>query len=202
MGKPDYEHWDAQPEYYRDDAAALCCDLEPEPWNLKTNPTPRRVSAMALRLQREVPSEDTTRRGTEYNTSTREYYGIVTSKHRLFRRANLRQWAEATGQRALMPFLFPEDREPEEAAEAPPMRADSREALLLLIGLLAHALAEKGGPDLKTDRGPKQAGIIRELRKAARKLGVPMDGLSDTTLQERLKDALTEVGNRKPSTGK
>ncbi len=192
MAKPDYEYWDAQPEYSYWDAAALCCDLEPESWNWKTNPPPPRVDAMARRLKREVPSEDTTPRG---------YYVAATSGL-LFRRVNLRQWAEDTGQRAQMPFLFPEDREPEEAAEAPPMRADSREAFLMLIGLLTHALAEKGGPDLKTDRGPKQAGIIRELRKAARKLGVPMDGLSDTTLQERLKDALTEVGNRKPATGK
>ena len=195
MNKPDYVYWDAQPQYSLTHAAALCCDLEPENWTVK-DPAPPRVSAMRTRLVREVPYKDATRNTSHWNDITHEHYTRRIPGDKFFERDALRQWAEKTGQRALMPFLFPEDREPE-GAESPAMRADTRESLLLLIGLLSHALAEKGGPDLKTTKGPKQAGIIRELRKVARQLGVPLEGLSDTVLNDRLAAALSEVNHRK-----
>lgn len=201
MAKPDYAFWAAQPEYSLTNASWLCCDMEPET-TTRDNPEPPRVRSMYLRLDREVahtPSswietvvtgpawgtfEDTVRRITHYETP-------------FVLRVALKEWAEATGQRAAMPFLFTEDLAAGDPGEDS-LRADTKEGYLFLIGLLVHALAEKGGPDLRTPRGdPKPAGILRQLERVAQNLKVGMDGLGKSQGNEKLSVALAEIENRR-----
>lgn len=201
MAKPNYAYWAAQPAYSLQDAAFLCCDREPEEV-ARDHLLPPMVRHMLSRIRQEVehsPDKITETVGSGPNWVT----GQVTSRTvtrqltpRVSRDA-LRQWAEATGQRAAMPFLFTEDLAAGDPGEDS-LRADTKEGYLFLIGLLVHALAEKGGPDLRTPRGdPKPAGILRQLERVAQNLKVGMDGLGKSQGNEKLSAALAEIENRR-----
>jgi hypothetical protein len=107
--KPEYAHWDRQPEYVLTDAAQLCCDNEPQPWARET--ISPKVEAMARRIKVEL----TACRDTSQTFYSPSYGGgkplpIHVPGEQFYKRVDLREWAERTGQRAAMPFLFPEDR--------------------------------------------------------------------------------------------
>ena len=183
MDKPDYDFWAAQPLYSRINAAFLCCDLEPED-TPEGGYGPPKVAAMYARLG-----------GHRKPLAKGDIWKIPGGKDYLMSRGFLREWAEVTGQRAAMPFLFPEDRENGEE-ETNAMRADTKEGYLFLIGLLVHALAGKSGQDAKDTQGPKNAGILRLLEATAKRLEVPMAGLGKSQGSDKLTAALVEVGNR------
>lgn len=105
MAKPDYGFWAAQPEYSVYVAAYLCCDREPDNVT-RDRELPIVALAMKNRLLAEVP----------YRQNSLDF------GYEYIRQADLREWAEATGQRGAMPFLFPEDWEP----EAPAKRTDPK----------------------------------------------------------------------------
>lgn len=192
MEKPDYDFWDQQPEYNLGNAAALCCDIEPERW---VRGTPQKVLTMEQRLLREVKYRDTssTRSVTSYGGTT---YQQTIRGEQFFKREDLRSWADETGQRQLMPFLFPEGREQSNTDDAR-MRSDTREALLYIIGLLAHVVVkQRGGNDLGTNDKPNQSGIATVLTQQAEELHASTAGLSDSQLNDRLKEAFQEVKNR------
>lgn len=191
MEKPDYEFWSQQPEYKAWEAAHLCCDIEPRRWT-RAEPEPAKVSSMHERIIREVNYRTTSRKSYPDNSRVQ-----CTRTEKWFRQETLRFWAEETGQRAAMPFLFPEDRI-ESANDESGLRGDSKEAFLFLIGLLAHSLVEKGGSDLGTNDKPNKSGIVRAIKRQAENLGASTRGLSDSQLSERLKEALEEVKQRTP----
>jgi len=110
-----------------------------------------------------------------------------------FRGPDLAAYAKQRGRPGL--FGFEEDSE----TPADTMRADTREGYQYLIGLLAHALAEKGGAKYKTAKGPNQSTVSDLLRETAKALGASTTGLSDTRLSEKLSQALQEVENRRKS---
>ena len=183
MDKPDYDFWAAQPLYSRINAAFLCCDLEPED-TPEGGYGPPKVAAMYARLG-----------GHRKPLAKGDIWKIPGGKDYLMSRGFLREWAEVTGQRAAMPFLFPEDRENGEE-ETNAMRADTKEGYLFLIGLLVHALAERGGHAFNSNRGPKQSGILGLLEATAKRLGAPMDGLGKSQGNGKLSEALKEVRYR------
>lgn len=116
--KPEYAHWDRQPEYVLTDAAQLCCDHEPQPWARGT--ISPKVEAMARRIQAELKAC----RDTSITFYSPGYGGgarlpIRAPGDQYYQRADLREWAERMGQRAAMPFLFPEDRTESEIADKP-----------------------------------------------------------------------------------
>lgn len=144
MEKPDYDFWEKQPRYTLSEAAYLCCDIEPEPepeqeQEQLPRDIPQKVRAMAARLLREVsfwvtgyshfrivrilPPQD-----PDVDSDLSKLWRKNTPGKRLFKREDLRSWAMETGQRDLMPFLFPEDREQSNTDDAR-MRADTEEAL-------------------------------------------------------------------------
>ena len=194
MDKPDYDFWDRQPEYNLAEAAALCCDIEPQRWT-QENPEPTKVVSMGRRLLKEVEFRDTSYTRHTENWITRETDSRRVKGERYFQREKLRQWAEGTGQRQAMPFLFPEDRA-RGSTEEPHTRVDTKGALLYIIGLLAHALVKRSGKDLGTPEAPNQAGIARVVLKQAEDLGASREGLSPSHLSERLKEAFEEVRHR------
>lgn len=196
MPKPDYAHWGAQPEYSLSDAAWLCCDLEPET-PTREKPLPRRVSAMYARLDKEVSHTPSERKTFHQGWLNGEVHTRTQRITPYVRRDNLRQWAERTGQRGAMPFLFPEDRDTGEDLETESLRVDTKEGYLFLIGLLVHTIADMGGPAMKTPKGPNKTGILERLGRTARSLGVAMDGLGKSQGNEKLSAALTEIENRK-----
>lgn len=109
MDKPDYAFWGNQPEYNLNDAAHLCCDMEPQRWEL--HDIPRKLDAMARRIRAEVPCS----RDTSQTTHSPNYGGgkplpVHIPGDQFYSFDGLREWAERTGQREAMPFLFPEDR--------------------------------------------------------------------------------------------
>ena len=110
MDKPDYDFWAAQPLYSRINAAFLCCDLEPED-TPEGGYGPPKVAAMYARLG-----------GHRKPLAKGDIWKIPGGKDYLMARGFLREWAEVTGQRPAMPFLFPEDWEP----EAPAKRTDPK----------------------------------------------------------------------------
>ncbi|WP_295431037.1 hypothetical protein [uncultured Thiodictyon sp.] len=79
------------------------------------------------------------------------------------------------------------------AAKVRAIRADTKGGLMLLIGLLVHHLAEKGGKLKKPNGEPNASGIYSVLSATAERLGVPMDGLGSTQTHEKLAAALAEV---------
>ena len=185
MAKPDYAFWAAQPEYTLRNAAFLCCDLEPENpsnWDYRESP---RVAATLSRIKKEIPNRPP--------AEDAFLHGPAPGWSHLVSREALRAWAEDTGQRAVMPFLFWEE---EEEINSDAMRADTKEGYLFLIGLLVHALAGKSGQDAKDTQGPKNAGILRLLEATAKRLEVPMAGLGKSQGSDKLTAALVEVGNR------
>lgn len=197
MAKPDYGYWGVQPEYSLRDAGFLCCDQEPESY-IRGNPYPPRVDAMMKRLMREVDKKfspgvgpTTTISATGNDHGDWAYTGDAPSRF-LFPREFLRQWAETTGQREAMPFLFPEDQGTADPAEDS-LRADTKDGYLFLIGLLVHALAGKGGPALKTPQGPNQAGIHRLVLEVAGTLKVSTEGLGRSQFNEKVVKALVVV---------
>lgn len=114
----------------------------------------------------------------------------------MFKQEDLRSWAIETKQCQIMPFLFPENRA-QDSTDAPPMRADTREALLYIIGLLAHVVVkQRVGNDLGTKDKPNQSGIATLLTQQAEELLASTQGLGSTQLSERLKEAFQEVKNR------
>lgn len=107
--KPDYAFWARQTEYTLTDSAQLCCDSEPQPWT-RENISPK-VEAMARRIKAEVtPCRDTSDTIYSPNYGGGAPLPIHTPGEQFYQRADLREWAERTEQRASMPFLFPEDR--------------------------------------------------------------------------------------------
>ena len=184
MAKPDYAFWAAQPEYTLRNAAFLCCDLEPEnPSNRDYQESPR-VAAMFSRIEREIPNRPP--------AEDAFLHGPAPGWSHLVSREALRAWAEDTGQRAVMPCLFWE----EEETNSDSMRGEAKAGYLFLIGLLVHALAERGGPALNSNRGPKQSGILGLLEATAKRLGAPMDGLGKSQGNGKLSEALKEVRYR------
>jgi hypothetical protein len=196
MDKPNYPFWEQQPEFTLEDAAALCCDIEPEKWDWQHNPKPKNVEAMERRLKQDVDHRDTSRMVTAYNVFSGKTEPTRVRGDLVFRREALKEWADKTGQRKLMPVLFPEDRGSVETGRSS-MRSDTSEALLFIIGLLAHALARQGGNDLRTGAKLNQLGIAKAIKAQAEQLGAEIRGLGETQLSERLKDALAEVDNRR-----
>lgn len=85
----------------------------------------------------------------------------------------------------------------EEGPEPVELRADTKEGYLYLIGLLAHALAERGGPKFGNGKRPNQSGLAEAIRDTADKLQASTNGLGASTLHEKLSQALEEVENRR-----
>lgn len=147
--KPDYSLWDVRPGYTLSIACWLCCDLEPQNAT-PASPTPPKVRDMRALLLRGFPSRQYTRGG-------------------------LREWAERTGQREVMPFLFPEDRtdaqmsgKPEPAPKAHPKLLSEREerwALEILAAVIEVKYGSGTVASLKQDRSPKTAMIARDVQK-------------------------------------
>ncbi|WP_295586880.1 hypothetical protein [uncultured Lamprocystis sp.] len=96
-------------------AMYLCADLEP-PEAGQGVFSSKELFEMLERIKKEVPCQDVVTRESEWAKAK----GILYCK-----RADLRKWAERTGQRSAMPFLFPEDRT--EAAEPAVFRAGGGE---------------------------------------------------------------------------
>lgn len=207
MEKPDYDFWEKQPRYTLSEAAYLCCDFEPEPEPEQEQfprDTRQKVCAMAERLLREVEFCVTGGSSIRLVRILPSHGDDVDSKlfrrgtpgKRLFKREDLRSWAIKTEQRQLMPFLFPEERVQDNTKESQ-LRSDSKEALLYIIGLLAHVVVkQRGGNDLGTNDKPNQSGIATALMQQAKELCASTQGLSPTHLSERLKEAFQEVKNR------
>ncbi|MCC7278202.1 MAG: hypothetical protein IT487_07785 [Chromatiaceae bacterium] len=156
MDKPNYLVWDAVSVFTPVQAAALCCDIQPDNWNDSgraeiRKPTPQVVLAMADTLQREAEPDIK-------QTGSWEYRGRVQARTKTtFHRHRLRAWAEATGHLAAMPFLLtPEERAipTPQPGPASVRRADAESNLYALVGLLSLALAERGG----NMRIPRQGG--------------------------------------------
>ena len=166
MAKPDYAFWAAQPEYTLRDAAFLCCDLEPEnPSNRDYQESPR-VAAMFSRIEREIPNRPP--------AEDAFLHGPAPGWSHLVSREALRAWAEDTGQRAVMPFLFPEDWEPEAPAKRTdpktiePGQVTEREEPSVLEILGAIIKAKYGPdfvPDLVSDRSTKIGIIQRDVER-------------------------------------
>lgn len=177
MPKPDYAHWGAQPEYSLSDAAWLCCDLEPET-PTRENPLPRRVSAMYARLDKEVSHTPSERKTFHQGWLNGEVHTRTQRITPYVRRDNLRQWAERTGQRGAMPFLFPEDWDTgAEDFETESLRADGKETMLFLIGMLALTLMENpNNPKPK----PKSE-VYRMLARRAKGWGLDTKGTNQET---------------------
>ncbi len=156
MAKPDYAFWAAQPEYSVYVAAYLCCDSEPDDVT-HDRMLPAKVRAMKNRLMAEVPyRENPFVFGIEY-----------------IQQVVLRQWAEATGQRAAMPFLFPEDWEPEGPAKRtdpkaiePGQVSERQEPSVLKI--LGAALQVVYGDDILADLAAKKSQRFGEVYKDIR----------------------------------
>ena len=144
MDKPDYDFWAAQPLYSRINAAFLCCDLEPED-TPEGGYGPPKVAAMYARLG-----------GHRKPLAKGDIWKIPGGKDYLMARGFLRDWAEVTGQRAAMPFLFPEDWEPEAPAKRTdpktiePGQVTEREESSVLA-ILAAIIKAKYGPDWVSD---------------------------------------------------
>lgn len=176
MPKPDYAHWGAQPQYSLLDAAFLCCDLEPE--NItRDNPLPPRVKAMQARLNKEVSHTPSVTRTVHEcwlgEPNVRTHYHTP-----YFLRENLRKWAERTGQRGAMPFLFPEDWDTgAEDFETESLRADGKETMLFLIGMLALTLMEN-----PNNAKPKpKSEVYRMLARRAKGWGLDTKGTNQET---------------------
>jgi len=90
MDKPDYGFWEKQPSYSFLNAAALCCDIDPQDWQMHSV----KVKAMLRRLEREVDRDGP------------DCFGDPSANRVL--RHTLIKWAERNGERP--PFLFPEAR--------------------------------------------------------------------------------------------
>ena len=54
--KPHYEVWDSVTWFKLYDAAALCCDIEPQEWT-EESPAPRRIRAMADKIYLAFPQK-------------------------------------------------------------------------------------------------------------------------------------------------
>ena len=172
MAKPEYAHWARQPEYSLDHASWLCCDLEPEAPKRGVFPSPR-VKAMYDRLKGEVSHSPAVKEGVKQGN-----FGPIRTRQFLtpkVSREALRQWAEATGQRAAMPFLFPEDWEPEAPAKRTdpkaiePGQVSEREESSVLEILGAIIKAKYGPdfvPDLVSDHSTKIGIIQRDVEKS------------------------------------
>ncbi len=190
MPKPDYAYWDRQQEIERMDAAFLCCDFEPEK-HTEDHPAFRRTLAMVRRLDEEVPC---IRRGGSSDPR------VLCFPETTFRYDALRQWAEKTGQRAHMPFLFPEDRGSltTDTQGAESMGTVTKEGYLFLIGLLVQTFADSAKNLRNLNGEPNQSELLRQLEQKAKALMVSMDGLGKTQFNEKVSAALLEVKNRQP----
>lgn len=96
MNKPYYDRWDGIDRFPVKKAMYLCADIEPPEVGLVVS---AELIEMVARIKKEVPCQEV---ATEW--------GGKWDKTLYVKRSDLREWAERTGQRAAMPFLFPEDR--------------------------------------------------------------------------------------------
>lgn len=182
MHKPDYAHWAAQPEYSIYAAAYLCCDSEPDDVT-RDRELPIVVREMKNRLLVEVPYRE-----------NRNDFDIPYIKQ-----ADLREWAIKTGCEDRVPFLFPvEVSKPKRVLDDDQMRRDTKESYLVMIGLLSYLVMHRSGPAMKSPRGGvNQSLLCDEIQRQAERLGIPLDGLSKSGLQSKLKDAFGEIENRR-----
>lgn len=172
--KPRYSFWGGETEYISTDAAFLCCDREP--WTpTGDNPLPADVRAMERTLLAEVPFRDTSQ---IWLTVHRDRPAPHKPGPKLFKRDDLREWAERTGRRA--PFLFPEDRASSETKD--PATLSTREETACLK-ILAAIIEKAYGPgtieDLKKQRSDKFGIILREVAKHFE--------MNETTIRKYLK---------------
>jgi hypothetical protein len=102
MARPNYLFWDRQDTYSPWDLSFLCLDEEPGPRG-RSYPS-RQHAAVVVAILQDIKDKAVSK-FPDYQ----------------FRRSDLRDWAERTGRRFAMPFLFPEDREaPQDTPEAQP----------------------------------------------------------------------------------
>lgn len=173
MVKPDYDYWAAQPEFSRIDAAFLCCDLEPEAVK-RGEFGPPKVAAMYRRIADELPNRPT---GWNGLTLAGGRGGAVTiGGDSYVSREDLRQWAEATGQRAAIPFLFPEDWGPAAPAKRTtrtdpkaiePGQVTKREepsVLKILGAVLQVAYGDDILADLAATRSQRFGEVYKDIR--------------------------------------
>lgn len=181
MVKPDYGYWAAQPEFSRIDAAFLCCDQEPEAVK-RGEFGPPKVAAMYRRIADELPNRPT---GWNGLTVASGRGGAVTiGGDSYVSRENLRQWAAATGQRAAMPFLFPEDLESKPRAKSQNYTqglSDREEPTVLKI--LSAIIKAKYGEDIVSDLISDYSTRIGTIQRDVDKY-FPMD---EGTLRKYLK---------------
>ncbi|WP_295449644.1 hypothetical protein [uncultured Thiodictyon sp.] len=164
--KPDYAFWDQQPEYVTHDAAFLCCDRNPPQGIDFKDADYRKLEVIAARLKREVPCRDV-------------------GKSVYFQRSDLRDWAESTGQRSAMPFLFPEDRAesagaigvvrglPQLGGAMPSLEASHKSVVVTVTGreaIPARALPFVTAWTLSPDAVAAELAQRKEARKLAKRL--------------------------------
>lgn len=158
--KPDYDLWDRCFEYPMMTAAWLCCDMEP-PASNEEKDTPERVTAMLESLLKWKYPRAWGRRNLQEVIGFLPYHAARWNN--AFTRKTLRKFAEETGQRKFMPFLFPEDR---------PSKNTQNETLYEVIRALSIALSEAhpdtlkkkdGRPLVGSDKPGGTSGIVGHL---------------------------------------
>ncbi|MBP8283168.1 MAG: hypothetical protein KAX46_04550 [Chromatiaceae bacterium] len=217
MAKPNYDHWDLINEFSLDHAAALCCDIEPEPWEWRTNPAPAVVLAMRDALERKCPPKVSRERGESVTQRLDPFWLPGTERYsppreritKTWPRAQLRAWAEATGHLAAMPFLkTPEERAIPTLKPGPASvrRADAESNLYALVGLLSLALAERGGNNFWHTRNGRKtlnlATVQDKLAVVAKDQGIDTAGLGASSLASHLTRGQAEIEDRRPEVAK
>ena len=206
MARPDYGHWDLINEFDLDHAAALCCDIEPEIWNYRTNPAPAVVMAMKRTLESECPDkvsrETVTRRYDPFGPDSQWYSPPRERITKTWTRPALRAWAERTGRLGAMPYLLtPEERQGTPKPGLSTLRADASANLNALVGLLTLALVKRGGPGFRQTiqgrEGPNLSAVAKELRDLANERGIDTTGLSFKSLTDRLNAGQAELEERR-----
>jgi hypothetical protein len=128
-------------------AAWLCCDIEP-PESTEIIDLPDNVKKMLAFIYKHYHSN------TCYGMSDDEIIKFFNpNQMSMFYRSLLREFAEETGQRKYMPFLFPEDR---------PKQNSNNETLYEVIRALATALSEAYPKELKKNNGKPFLGYVKD----------------------------------------
>lgn len=146
----DLQFWSDQPEYTLQNAAFLCCNREPGEANKTDWP---RIQAMERRLLTEVPFRDTSRTERSHNNWLGVDQDISHPGEKLFKREDLRAWAEKNGLRPK--FLFPEEQNKNNISkgqEGKPSR--DRDNILRMLGLMARAVIDKNSPKYGNQGSP------------------------------------------------
>ena len=157
--KPNYAHWDQQPDYSLSVAAYLCCDLEP-PRDIRNALHPSCVTEMERRLgdeakpqKREFPKEKLFMRIPDF-----EY--ILT-------RENLEKWAEEKGIQERIPFLFHDYRKAgKDNKDSCDLSERQDKTMLKILGALLQVKYGAGIiEDLSLNRSQKVGTIHKDVTK-------------------------------------